>query len=369
MLADASFLRLVLAVSILLLASGCYEPEIKSYTVPRITNSNVKPPVGPAMPGTAATTGSPQRMLGGLLLAGKTAWFFKVMDDPAAVEPQVEAFKKWVETVRIESSDNPTWELPKDWEAQAGNQFRFATIKMGSGLDAPELSVSKLEQGEGADKNAYLLANLNRWRGQLQLPEWSVEEMLAAIEHIKAGERSVVYVDLKGTGGSGGMTPPFANRPPPPRVDVPPPATNASDNGGFDFEKPESWQQVQPTSAIVQLAFRAKEEDAILDITVTQLAGPAGGTLANINRWRGQLQLPPTDETALAAELKDVPSGLGAAKWIEIVDTSDPKRAIYAAIINGKEATWFLKAMGSAAVAEKEKANLLEFIKSLKTEN
>jgi hypothetical protein len=279
----------------------------------------------------------------------------------------VAAFKKWIESVRIAAGDNPTWELPAGWEAQAGNQFRFATIKMGSGPDAPELSVSKLDQGEGADQNAYLLANLNRWRGQLQLPEWSVEEMLAGIERIKAGDHSVVYVDMAGKGGSGGMTPPFANRPPPPRVDVPPSAT--ADNGGFDFVKPEPWQQVQPTSSIVQLAFRAKEDDATLDITVTQLGGPAGGTAANVNRWRGQLQLPPLDDAELAAALKDVPSGLGEAKWIEIVDTSEPKRAIYAAIINGKEATWFVKAMGSAAVAEKEKANTLEFIKSLKTEN
>ncbi len=354
-----------------LLAVGCGEPDIRTYTVPRIV-SNVKPvaPVGPMMQ--TGTPGAAQRMLGGILLTGKQAWFFKVTADPELLEKQEPELKKWIESVRLDGEGNPTWKLPTDWRALEGNAFRFATIRMGSTEQAPELSVSQLPQGDDVDN--YLLANLNRWRGQLQLPPWTVEEMRRDMQQLTAGEQKVYYVSLEGTSGGGGMTPPFAGGGAAPPRGTPPvgpavapnPADTIPEESGLSFDKPEAWEQVQPASSFTMLAFRAAEGETKLDVTVSQLGGDAGGMLPNVNRWRGQLQLPPIDEAQLATDLKDIPSELGKAKWVEIVDKSEPHRAIFAAIISGPEATWFVKAQGNAALADKQRQAVLDFVNSLK---
>ena len=46
-----------------------------------------------------------------------------------------------------------------------------------------------------------------------------------------------------------------------------------------------------------------------LELSVTKLAGAAGGPLANINRWRGQLGLPSLAESELAANSVALPGG------------------------------------------------------------
>ena len=42
------------------------------------------------------------------------------------------------------------------------------------------------------------------------------------------------------------------------------------------------------------------------DISVVSLPGIAGGDLANVNRWRGQVQLAPIDEDTLAKSAERV---------------------------------------------------------------
>ena len=56
-----------------------------------------------------------------------------------------------------------------------------------------------------------------------------------------------------------------------------------------------------------------------------------------------------------------------SATAIEITDTSDPQRAIFGAVITTDDSTWYVKAMGPAKLADQERANLLDFIRHLKT--
>ncbi len=73
----------------------------------------------------------------------------------------------------------------------------------------------------------------------------------------------------------------------------------------INFDLPEGWKQVTPSSAITKAAFRAGEGDK-LEITITVLGGPAGGFANNVNRWRGQIKLPKASEDDLTSALKDV---------------------------------------------------------------
>lgn len=79
------------------------------------------------------------------------------------------------------------------------------------------------------------------------------------------------------------------------------------------------------------------------EVSVTRLGGGGGGMLANVNRWRGQVFLPPLTEAELAASLKEV--SLGGEDKASVVDIVGPKGRILGALIpvaGGQ--TWFFKA-------------------------
>src|SRR6476469_7004286 len=65
------------------------------------------------------------------------------------------------------------------------------------------------------------------------------------------------------------------------------------------WTKPEGWSE-QPLSEMRLGSFKVEGPNAAsADISVIAFPGEAGGLLSNINRWRGQLQLPPLEEDQL----------------------------------------------------------------------
>ncbi len=77
-------------------------------------------------------------------------------------------------------------------------------------------------------------------------------------------------------------------------------AAGAQDHGpDFTFELPDGWTELPP-SQFRQVNFGvAGSDDTQCYLTV--LDGDGGGLAANVNRWRGQMQLEPLDDEALAA--------------------------------------------------------------------
>ncbi len=58
------------------------------------------------------------------------------------------------------------------------------------------------------------------------------------------------------------------------------------------WQKPEHWQD-GPSSSIRMANFVISKTGGTAECYVTVLPGNAGGTLANVNRWRSQMSLPP----------------------------------------------------------------------------
>ena len=76
---------------------------------------------------------------------------------------------------------------------------------------------------------------------------------------------------------------------------VPPPVGSPA-----QWTKPESWKE-QPLSEMRLGSFKIEGPNAdTADVSVIAFPGEAGGLISNINRWRGQLQLPPLDEDQLS---------------------------------------------------------------------
>lgn len=103
------------------------------------------------------------------------------------------------------------------------------------------------------------------------------------------------------------------------------------------------------------------------DLSITAFPGDVGGDLANVNRWRGQIQLPPL----AAAELSGATAHLDVnGLHLTTVDftggpTAKPQRVI-GAIIPVGNATWFFKLSGPAALVGREQAAFATFLQTIR---
>ncbi len=97
------------------------------------------------------------------------------------------------------------------------------------------------------------------------------------------------------------------------------------------------------------------ENGAVGDLSITAFPGAVGGELANLNRWRGQLQLSPIAEADVAGAVTRLTvNGLS----VTLVDfsggTPDKPARMLGAIVPYDGANWFFKLTGPADLVAKE---------------
>jgi hypothetical protein len=85
-----------------------------------------------------------------------------------------------------------------------------------------------------------------------------------------------------------------------------------------------------------------------IDASVVTLPGDAGGELPNVNRWRGQIGLGPTDEAGLAAARTSVKSRAGQVSVYDFTSEGTRKSRLIAAILMVDGSSWFIKLTGDA---------------------
>ena len=96
------------------------------------------------------------------------------------------------------------------------------------------------------------------------------------------------------------------------------------------------------------------------------LPGDAGGELPNVNRWRGQIGLGPTDGAGLAAARNTVKTRVGPANVYDFSSEGTKKSRLIAAILMVDGSSWFFKLTGPEAVVGAERENFVKFLKSVK---
>lgn len=106
-----------------------------------------------------------------------------------------------------------------------------------------------------------------------------------------------------------------------------------------------------------------------LDVTVVVLPGPAGGELANVNRWRGQIGLGPIDEAALGSARKRIATKAGPVSVYDFVSEGDSKTRLIAALATGEGNSWFLKMVGDAAPVAAARPDFVRLLESLRFES
>ncbi|HZZ83379.1 MAG TPA: hypothetical protein VFE30_02490 [Anaeromyxobacteraceae bacterium] len=155
---------------------------------------------------------------------------------------------------------------------------------------------------------------------------------------------------------------------PPPGMtgDVPPPP---SPTGGaaLKWTLPKGW--TESLSGGMRYATLKAPVPGKLDVSVVVLPGPAGGELANVNRWRGQIGLPPVDEAALASSRKTLRSGAGPVSLFDFTSDGQQKSRMVAGLVEVAGNTWFVKMVGDAEPAAAARPDFLRLVESLRLDS
>lgn len=356
-------LPLALPVATLIILASCRDPKIRNYRIAK--EPTAQPPTGMVAPSTAKA------------------------------QPTIH------------------WQKPDAWQEQTGKSMRVGSFVIGetSGVKT-EMAITTFPGDVGGD-----FANVNRWRGQIQLPPITEVELPAVITQLDLPAGKFQLIDLtsaeplidgkfkarilgawlkqsdrtwffKITGDaetvgaqretliaflrtiefSAPVTAPAANEPamtnampPHPTMSesVPPPP--ASDNS-LTWTAPTSWTP----KALGQMrkgSYAVVSESGEADLSITMLYAASNPLLENINRWRRQIALVPLTEADLPAQSTTLTNG--DLQFTVIDFASGSSRVLGAILYRGDEA-WFFKLNGPDAAVAGQKSSFLEFLKTVK---
>jgi hypothetical protein len=157
------------------------------------------------------------------------------------------------------------------------------------------------------------------------------------------------------------------NAPPPGHPAIPPGAVApAAGEGPLSWTTPPGWKQL-PGNEMRFASFQVGDDPKIL-LSVIPLGMEAGKVPDNVNRWEGQLGLPPTPADKLDSVVKKISANgleINAVDLSSPAGTNPPMRML-AAMTNAGGRVWFFKLSGPADVVGKQKDNFDAFIKSIK---
>lgn len=161
------------------------------------------------------------RTLAATLPAGEMTVFFKITGEDALVTEQKPKFLAWLKSVDTgdrdsaqaaaapaqdpsdmrgpvappPSADLPKWEVPPGWRDAGSKPMRLASFEIPDAAGAGDVSISVLG-GDGGG----LLANVNRWRGQVGLAPLDDAGLKRESTTVKtASGESAVVVNLAGS--------------------------------------------------------------------------------------------------------------------------------------------------------------------------
>jgi len=136
----------------------------------------------------------------------------------------------------------------------------------------------------------------------------------------------------------------------------------------LSWTAPTAWQ-TRPASAMRKATFIIPGASAgeQAELAVTAFPGDVGGLLANVNRWRGQLQLAPVDAAALPSALTHLDINGLHVELVELVGPESAERKrVLGAIVPVKGSTWFFKLSGPDAFVAAKKTDFIGFLQTLK---
>ncbi len=140
----------------------------------------------------------------------------------------------------------------------------------------------------------------------------------------------------------------------------------AAQSRDIHWKVPAGWQEQPPSSMRVGSFLIKGENGRQADMSVVPLSGMAGGDLANINRWRGQIGLGPISDANLPAQSQTISP---AGRSMLFVDFANQEKRLMAAIYKRGDRSWFFKMTGDDGAVQAAKPALMQFLQSLRFHN
>ena len=135
---------------------------------------------------------------------------------------------------------------------------------------------------------------------------------------------------------------------------------------GLTWTAPAHWT-LQPANPMRKATFAVPGGSAgNAELTITAFPGDVGGEVANVNRWRGQIKLPPQSEAEVAGAIQRLEQNGLKIGLVEMANPAGaPPTRVLGAFVPHGGSTWFFKLTGPDAVVAKEKAAFLDFLKTV----
>ena len=385
----SDLVRMLCLGLLIAVAQGCVEQNgIREQRVPRQPTVDVLTSDAPEVPDSHSSgpqEAIPGRMLAAIVPFGGKAWFFKIMGASEPVAAQEDKFIALLKSLKPDG-DQLTWTTPEDWSEERGAGMRAATFRFTVGDEKLECSVIPLP-AEDPSSPEYILANINRWRGQLGLNPISADDVPEndnEMYHFKLDDGTqITSVNIAGTiAGKGG--PPMMTKPGgrpagpagPTSAQLPPghPPTGSSRkptaSGNvvtsipqMSFDVPANWKPKANSSSFRKISWDLGRGDQSAEMYISTLAAGGSDIAPNVARWRGQVGLESIDGAALLATVDEISIG-GLPGHVS--DMIGEEKAILAAIVVQGQTGWFFTLKAPADVAKAESDNFRNFLKSVK---
>lgn len=140
-----------------------------------------------------------------------------------------------------------------------------------------------------------------------------------------------------------------------------PPIPRSEANQALTWTLPKGWTTA-PAGGMRYATLKPPSQGSA-EVSVVMLSGPAGGELANVNRWRAQLGLEPIEAAALASAHKTVTAKAGMVKVFEFNNTGN--RMVVGLLAAADGNTWFLKLVGEDGPVTQAKPDFLKLLGTL----
>jgi len=280
-----------------------------------------------------------------------------------------------------------TWKLPEGWREVAPGQMNVATFSIRDANQEAQVTITPLPMLAGQDA---LIVNM--WRQQVGLQPLSNDMVMAQLQDVVVGGENGKLFEVTGKAAegetptrivtamvhrsdaswfyklSGGASLVEAQKPAfiefLKSIQIKEPAADsqpANETGAPKWEVPTGWKPLRAGPMQVARFAVPARNGATGEVFVSVFPNDTGGTLANVNRWRGQLKLKDVNE----AELRSLVTSLDAAlPNAVLVDITNNSQQLIGAIVPRGGQWWFYKLLGDAAAVAPERDNFIRFAKS-----
>ncbi len=128
----------------------------------------------------------------------------------------------------------------------------------------------------------------------------------------------------------------------------------------FNATLPTGWSEVPSQSAMRMVSYSI--EGSVIDFYLISLR--MGDVPSNVNRWRGQVELPPEAPESIANEVQTFEVDGHEVKYIEIYNT-EGGNGIIAAIVDLAPTYWYFTAKGPVDELQAHATEIRAFLESI----